>query len=83
MLRYTIRCLTTPPACFLEHRKFSSGQVAIEHWLRELKAGDVPVLLCLTHADRLYAECIDDDGTLEPTARKREIIEADLTVSFY
>jgi len=63
----------------LEHRKFSSGQVAIEQWCGELKAKDVPVLLCLTHADRLYAECIDDDGTLEPTAYKQKTIDADLT----
>lgn len=66
-----------------KHRKFSSGQVAIEQWLCELKAKDVPVLLCLTHADRLYAECINHDSTLEPTAYKQKTIDADLTVSFY
>ena len=62
-------------SCSLEYRKFSSGQLAIEQWLSHLKENDLPVLVCLTHADRLYSECVDHDHILEPTKYKQKIME--------
>ena len=75
---FTIYC-----SCSWECRKFSSGQLAVEQWLTHLKENDLPVLVCLTHADRLYSECVGDDHTLEPTKYKQKIMEKDLSVSSY
>ena len=77
------RYFTIYYSCSWECRKFSSGQLAIEQWLTHLKENDLPVLVCLTHADRLYSECGDVDGTLEPTKYKQTIMEKDLYVSPY
>ena len=39
------------------------GTDAAKQWLCKLKEEEVPVLVCLTHADRLYADLIRNLGT--------------------
>lgn len=52
-----------------------------KEWLKLLEAEDVPVVLCLTHADVLYNEFIEKEGgNPEPTPYKQRGIGADLTV---
>lgn len=52
-----------------------------------LKEENVPVLVCLTHVDRLYVEYIDkdvnNDCTPLPTEYKKRVIGHELTVSVY
>ncbi len=45
-------------------------------WLELLEDKSVPVLVCLTYADKLYAECMDKDGSHpEPLKIKQKITE--------
>lgn len=52
-----------------------------------LKEENVPVLVCLTHVDRLYVEHIDKDVdnecTPHPTEYKKRVIGHELTVGLY
>lgn len=51
-------------------------------WLSELEAEDVPLKVCLTHADRLYAELMEtDDNNPDPTEFKKQKINEELDVS--
>ena len=58
------------------------GTDAAKQWLCKLKEEEVPVLVCLTHADRLYADLIpkDKSETLEPTGFKQQQIGRELQV---
>ena len=43
-------------------------------WLELLEDKSVPVLVCLTYADKLYAEYMSTDGSYpDPTIIKQEI----------
>ena len=43
-------------------------------WLELLEDKSVPVLVCLTYADKLYAECMGKDGSHpEPLVIKQKI----------
>lgn len=49
---------------------------AAKEYLKTLKKEEVPVIVCLTHADRLYVEYIDESSDKDPTPtedRKRRI----------
>ena len=62
----------SPPSC---DRRLTSATT--KEWFRQLEAErDIPVLVCLTHADQLYVECLEEDPkTAESKTR------ADLYVS--
>ena len=51
--------------------------------MKRLKEEEVPVIVCLTHADRLYVECIEEseDKNPHPTNDKKRKIGSDLYVS--
>ena len=52
-----------------------------KEWLHILEAEDVPVVVCMTHADLRYNECMEkEDGNPEPTPFKKHEIGADLMV---
>ena len=52
-----------------------------KQWLHFLEAEDVPVVVCMTHADLRYNECMEkEDGNPEPTPYKIQEIGADLMV---
>ena len=57
---------------------------AAKQWLCKLKEEEVPNLVCLTHADRLYADLIpkDKSETLEPTGFKQRQIGRELQVQY-
>ena len=45
-------------------------------WLQLLEDKSVPVLVCLTYADKLYAECMGKDGSHpDPQHMKQKITE--------
>ena len=45
-------------------------------WLELLEDKSVPVLVCLTYADKLYAECMGKDGSHpDPQDMKQKIVE--------
>ena len=45
-------------------------------WLELLEEKAVPVLVCLTYADKLYAECMGKDGSHpDPQYMKQKISE--------
>ena len=47
-----------------------------------MKSGDVPVLVCLTHADHLYLECIakEEEYNIMTNEAKMRAIENELKV---
>ncbi len=45
-------------------RRISSDTA--KEWLKNLKKAEVPVIVCLTYADRLYMECIEESGGTSP-----------------
>ena len=59
-------------------RRISSDTA--KEWLKHLKKKEVPVIVCLTHADMLYAECVDESGDPKPTEEKKKKIGSDLNV---
>lgn len=59
-------------------RKISTSLA--KEWLRQLQIEDVPLLVCLTHADRLYAECMKKDQDPNPNESKRQVIGSELQV---
>ena len=54
-----------------------------KQWLKELEAEDVPVRVCLTHADRLYAELMGTEGNPDPTGSKKQKIGLELEVNLH
>lgn len=55
-----------------------------KQWLHLLEAEDVPVVVCMTHADLRYNECMEhEDGNPEPTPYKIQEIGADLMVNLF
>ncbi len=51
-------------------------------WLERLEGEPVPVLVCLTFADKLYAnECMDVDGSHPPPEDAKRKIAQELSVS--
>lgn len=53
-----------------------------KEWLHYLESEDVPVVVCMTHADLRYNECMEnEDGNPEPTPFKKQEIGADLMVT--
>ena len=67
------------------YRRVSSDPC--KEWLERLKAEEVPVIVCMTHADRLYVECIEDSTDKSPVPtndKKRKIgLELDVRMSLY
>ena len=56
------------------HRKAHTESA--KKWLELLEEKSVPVLVCLTYTDKLYAECMGRDGSHpEPLKIKRRIAE--------
>ena len=63
-------------------RRFFSD--VAKQWLYLLEAENVPVVVCMTHADLLYNECMEkEDGNPEPTPYKIQEIGADLMVHLF
>ena len=52
-----------------------------KHWLERLEADPVQVLVCLTFADQLYVEYMNEDGTHPPVEVTRKEINTQLDVS--
>ena len=53
-------------------------------WLHTLQSKGVPMLLCLTHADKFYAEHMSSDGCLHPKESMiRSEVKQKLKVSLY
>ena len=65
----------------LYYRRITSDPA--KEWLHILKKEDVQVIICLSHADRFYAECIDDceDKNPKPTEDKKRKIGSLLYVN--
>ena len=55
--------LSTHALCSLSR---SVGTNDYLEWLEKLKCKELPMLLCLTHADKFYAEYMSDNGSLHP-----------------
>ena len=56
------------------HRKAHTESA--KKWLEILEDKSVPVLVCLTYADKLYAECMGKDGSHpKPQDIKHKIAE--------
>ena len=68
---FIIKTFLQTPKYFLVYRKALSDPV--KNWLKSLTKPNVPILVCLTHADVLYLECKDDHC--------ESSIESELTVS--
>ena len=64
----------------LDFRRISTD--AAKEWLKFLKKEEVPVIVCLTHADRFYAECIEEseDKNPKPSNDKKRKIGMELLV---
>ena len=47
-----------------------------------MKSDDVPVLVCLTHADSLYLECVakEEEYNMSSVELKKQAISSELTV---
>ena len=54
-------------------------------WIHFFKSSGVPILICLSHADKLYAStCIGDDGTeICSKDNARRLIQQELEVVHY
>lgn len=54
----------------------------VSQWVEILKNSGVPVLICLTHADKLFASiCLDDRGELKYSMDDaRRLIQQELEV---
>ena len=64
---------------FLCRRIFSD---VAKEWLHYLESEDVPVVVCMTHGDLRYNECMEkEEGNPEPTHFKIQEIGADLMVT--
>ena len=63
------------------HRKIHCE--SSKKWLNILQAKKVPVLVCLTHADKLYAEYMTDDGQHPDETFMKEQLPQQLRVSYY
>jgi len=61
---------------FLVYRSLSSE--SFSKWLEVLKGKEVPMLVCLTHADRLYAAHMTDPTDFPDV---KDILETELKVS--
>ena len=55
--------------------------MAGKKWLERLQVEKVPVLVCLSHADKLYAEYMTDDGQHPDKGPMANEIEVQLSVS--
>lgn len=74
--KYVSRTSVGPmPFCLLYRRAHTTSA---EKWLKVLQSKSVPVLVCLTHADKLFAQFMDNE---ESEIRKR--IEEEKKVSFF
>jgi hypothetical protein len=63
----------------VDYRRISA--TAIKLWLDKMKSDDdVPVLICLTHADNLYLECVakEEEYKIEAIEDKRKAIQREL-----
>ena len=54
-------------------------------WLSKLQEGNIPVLVCLTFADKLYTEITDqicgkDSNEFAPEAQMKERLQEEMTV---
>ncbi|CAI8045401.1 hypothetical protein GBAR_LOCUS25109 [Geodia barretti] len=68
----------------VDYRRISA--TAIKLWLDKMKSDDdVPVLICLTHADNLYLECVakEEEYKIEAIEDKRKAIQRELQVCQY
>ena len=54
-------------------------QAAVE-WYRKLNQYSIPHLVCLTHGDRLYAECADEEQSERDTAYAKKAIKKQVEV---
>ena len=54
----------------------------VKTWLKFLEDKDVPVIVCMTHADHLYTEFMDEEegNPPEPTPYKSRQFQIDLLV---
>jgi hypothetical protein len=62
----------------VDYRRISAH--AIKVWLDKIKTDDVPVLVCLTHADNLYLECVgrEDEYNTKKVEFKKQAIGIEL-----
>ena len=57
-------------------------KVAVE-WYRKLNQYAIPHLVCLTHGDRLYAECADEEQSERDVAYTKKAIKKQVEVCVY
>lgn len=57
-------------------------KVAVE-WYRKLNQYAIPHLVCLTHGDRLYAECADEEQSERDMAYTKKAIKKQVEVYMY
>ena len=57
-------------------------KVAVE-WYRKLNQYAIPHLVCLTHGDRLYAECADEEQSERDVAYTKKAIKKQVEVCAY
>ena len=51
-------------------------------WLERLSKEKVPILVCLTFGDKLYAEHMTDDGDHPRASDMAKVIKSQVTVSY-
>ena len=57
------------------------GSQSAKQWLDRLQRENVPVLVCLTFADKFYAEYMSEDGQYPTKAEMEFRLQDQLTVS--
>ena len=62
-------------------RKFNTQST--KKWLERLQKENVPVLVCLTFADKLYAENMSEDGEHPSKEYMERLIREELSVSYF
>ena len=64
----------------LYHRRIHT--LSSKKWLDRLQVEKVPVLVCLTYADKLYAEYMTEDGQHPDKGPMANELEVEVSVSF-
>ena len=71
----------TMPCCNGPHTFRKVHTESARKWLEKLQESNVPTLVCLTFADKLYAEHMSDKGEHPPTDYIVDELKAELSVS--
>ena len=78
-----IPCHITMPCCNGPHTFRKVHTESARKWLEKLQESSVPTLVCLTFADKLYAEHMTNKGDHPPKDYIVDELKAELSVSTY